>query len=143
VGEELARHVGHQCELGELLAWQAVAAQRLEDDVKSQTTYRKAVSLMSRLKMPPKKGYFDALASLHEHNGALEDAVAVRGSELESIVGRGRLLYETRTRLQLCELLARLGRLQPDELDSTREAANKLKQPEKYLGQIDRLEGEM
>jgi hypothetical protein len=91
--------------------------------------------------MPPKRGYYDALADYHEQSGDLPGALAVRQAELASIVDRGRLLYECRVRIHRAALLARLGRLGRADLDACREAARKLRCPEKYLTAVDRLSG--
>jgi hypothetical protein len=140
VGEELARQVGHHCELSEALAWQAVAAQQTGDAERGRRAYQNATTHMSRLKMPPKEGYYQALAAYHEKDGDLTRALAVRDAELQSVVDRGRVLYECRVRIRRAELLARLDQLQPADLDAAREAARKLRAPDKYLAEIDELD---
>jgi hypothetical protein len=141
IGEKLARQVGHDCELAEVLAWQAVAARQLGDEERARRVFQTATGHMGRLQMPPKQPYFDALVQYHELTGDLDRAVAVRDAELRTIADKGRLLYECRVRLKRCVLLARLGRLRPDDLAAAREAARKLRRPEKYLAQLDELAG--
>jgi hypothetical protein len=140
-GEKLAREVGHECELSEVLAWQAVAARQLGDQERARRAFQAATGHMGRLQMPPKQPYYDALVQYHEWAGDLDRALAVRDAELKAITDKGRLLYECRVRLKRCVLLARLGRLREPDLVAAREAARKLRRPENYLAQVDRLAG--
>jgi hypothetical protein len=135
--EELAREVGHECELSEALAWQGVAAQRQGDGETARRRHRTATAHAGRLQMPPKQGYFEALEAYHEGNDDPEQALAVRDAELKTITDKGRLLYETRVRIKRLGLLQRLGRLTAGDAEAARGAARKLKQPDKYLRQID------
>jgi hypothetical protein len=137
--EALAREVGHQCELAEALAWQAVAALQAGQGEQARRTQQTAVSHMGRLGMPPKQGYFQALATFHEMIDDLPGALAVREAELASVLDRGRLLYEARTHIQRCALLARLGQLRPEDLDAARQATGRLRKPESLLVQIEQL----
>jgi hypothetical protein len=141
-GEELAREVEHQCELGEVLAWQAVAALHTGDADKARRTHHNATTLMGRLKMPPKRGYFDALIDYHVYLGELENALAVREAELAAILDRGRLLYETRVRIERARLRARLTQLTPDDLEQARRAAQRLRKPERHLDEIEQIAAE-
>ncbi|MCI0456672.1 MAG: hypothetical protein L0Z62_06795 [Gemmataceae bacterium] len=137
--EERARHVGHQCELSEALAWRSVAALQARDVENARRCYRTATATADRLQMPPKQGYYEALALYHEMQGDVENALGVRDAELEALANHGRLLYECRVRIKRCVLLARLGRLQALVLNAARETAQKLAQPAKYLQQLDQL----
>jgi hypothetical protein len=137
--EELARIKGHHCELGEALAWQAVAAHQQGDKEKAHRAYLNATAQMGRLKMPPKRGYYDALSTYHLHRGDLEAALAVRDGELKTVSGWGRLLYEARLQVQRAWLLAYMGQLQESALAATREAVGKLRKPEKYLKEVEEI----
>jgi hypothetical protein len=138
-GEKLARHVGHECELSEVLAWQAVAALQAGELEKGRRGYRTATAHMDRLQMPPKQGYFDALATYHQMTGDLDKGVKVRDRELESIKDRGRLYYDCKVRIKRCRLLAQLERLGEEDLAAARESARKLRQPDKHLAAIEQL----
>jgi hypothetical protein len=139
VGEELAREVGHHCELGEVLAWQAVAALQRGDREKAQRAYQTATAHMGRIRMPPKRGYFDALEAYHEKLGEFERALAARQAELEAIRGQGRLLDEARVRCKLALWRARLGLLQADDLEQARQAAGKLRKPQRHLNLLQQI----
>jgi hypothetical protein len=140
-GEELARHVGHECELSEVLAWQAVAALQAGNLEQARRGYRTATAHMDRLQMPPKQGYFDALATYHELTGDLARGVTVRDRELETIRDRGRLYYDCKVRIKRCRLLAQLDRLQESDLAAARDSARKLRLPDKHLAAIEQLAG--
>jgi hypothetical protein len=137
--EELARIKGHHCELGEALAWQAVAAHQQGEKDKAHKVYLNASMQMSRLKMPPKRGYYDALSTYHLHRGDLAAALAVRDSELKTVAGWGRRLYETRTRIRRAWLLAAMGQLEEADLATARDAAAQLRKPEKFLEEIGEI----
>jgi hypothetical protein len=137
--EELARVKEHHCELSEALAWQAVVALRADDRERADHCLQTATSTMSRLKMPPKRGYYDALVEYHAVRGDLESALAVRDEELKTIADRGRLLYECRVLVQRAWLLSLLNRLTEADLAATRTAAAKLRWPERFLEEIERL----
>jgi tetratricopeptide (TPR) repeat protein len=139
IGEELARTVGHQCELGEVLAWQAVAALQQGNADQAQRAFQNATAHMGHIKMPPKRGYFDALEIYHEKRGEPDKALALREAELESVRGQGRLLYETRVHFKRALWRARLGMLAPADLEQAREAARKLRKPERHLERIGQL----
>lgn len=139
VAEELAKANGHLCEQSEAVAWQAVVAQQSGDIALAKRLCRNAVTLAARIKMPPKRGYFDALTGYHLLRDDLEGALAIRDAELASITQRGRLLYETRVRINRCQLLSQLGRLTPDEISQTQQAARKLRQPAPYLQALENL----
>jgi hypothetical protein len=136
---ESARAKGHQCEHSEALAWQAVAALRKGDEAGARRLRQNATAQMARLKRPPKQGYFEALVCYHEQRGDAASALAVRDAELGFIQDRGRHLYETRVRLERCEMLRRLGRLTAADLAATRAAAGRLRQPDKHLARVEQL----
>jgi hypothetical protein len=137
--EELAKDQGHQCEQAEAVAWQAVAAMS-DDATKAKRLYLKATALAARIKMPPKRGYFDALVSYHTNRGDLEGALQVRDDELASVAGRGQLLWETRVRVERCGMLSAVDQLTQADLDEARLVAGKLGLPAAHLKQLDELE---
>jgi hypothetical protein len=140
VGEELARVVGHQLELSELLTWRAVAALKAGDRAGAQRLLRTATGRFSRLGMPPDAAGFDALSLFHEIEGEPRRMLSVRDQELSLIGGKGRLAYETRVRVVRCRLRGRLGEPVTEDLAAARELARQLRQPEPYLAELERIE---
>jgi hypothetical protein len=138
-GERAARRENLQMELGMLLMWQAVAARKGGNDERGQYLCRRAASRVSRLGMPPTSGYYTALSAFHTLGGDLTTALQVRRRELESIAGRGRLAYECTCRTEIARLLAQLGEPVEEALAAAREAAGKLRRPDRYLEEIERL----
>ncbi|HZT80364.1 MAG TPA: hypothetical protein VFA26_09085, partial [Gemmataceae bacterium] len=55
------------------------------------------------------------------------------------IAGWGRLLPECRALVECCRCLARMGQPLEPTLTQAREAAGRLKRPEKYLKELDQL----
>jgi hypothetical protein len=138
-GEEAARRRDKPLELARFLAWRALLERRAGREDVAQRLYRAAASRVARLKAVPAGSYYDALCAFHEHAGELEQALRVRDAELARIVGKGRLDHEARCRVERCRLLAQLGRPLESELAQAREAAGKLKYPQKYLDELKEM----
>ena len=137
--EEMSRRSGNKCELAEALAWRALAARQSGDEDQARRFSRSATTPMARLRMPPTRGYFDALRAFHELGGAPARALRLREDQLETVRGKGRLADECRTQFERCRLLALLGRLTDADLAVARAAADKLRDPAIYREKLDRL----
>jgi hypothetical protein len=94
---------------------------------------------MSRLGKKPSEDYFHALAAYHEMRGNSAEALRVRDAEWQTIADRGRLAYECEVLIERCRLLARMGQLEPTHREAARQAAGKLRRPERYLVDIDAI----
>jgi hypothetical protein len=138
-GVEIARQVGHKLEMSECLAWGSVAARHAGKEEAARRLHVKASNQIARLQMPPTDVYFDALSAYHELAGELEESLAVRRKELETVKGSGRFAYECRVWIRVSRALARLGRPCGEELQGARELAGKLRRPEAYLRQVERI----
>jgi hypothetical protein len=137
LGEELTRQMEYQRSLAACLMWRAASARRLGDEGEARRLYRLAGARRRRLGRPPGGGYYEAQCAYHELAGNLGQALRARTEQLENVVNRGLLAYECDVRLKRCRLLARLGRLRDADLAAAREAARKLRYPEKPLAQIE------
>ncbi len=138
-GEELARVVGHQLELSELLVWQALAASHQGDGASADKLYRQGTSRFERLGMPPSPAGFDALAAYHELSEDWPRVLAVRNLELKTIGGKGRWLYEVKCRLKRLRLMALVGPAPAAEVEAARTVIQQLKRPEKYVERLEKL----
>jgi hypothetical protein len=139
-GEETARRRDKQLELAKFLAWRAVLERRAGNEDAARRLLRGATSRAARLKAVPGEPYYDALCAYHEQGGEPGAALTVRDQELTAVAGKGRLTHEVRCRLKRCRLLAEMGLPLEDDLRAAREAAARLRHPEKYVEEIDRLE---
>jgi hypothetical protein len=140
-GEETARRrEDKQLELAKFLAWRALLERRDGNEDAARRVFRAATARLARLKAVPGESYYDALCAYHEQGGDLGAALTVRDQELKAVAGKGRLAHEARCRLKRCRLLAQMG-LPLDEDRAARETAAKLRHPEKYIEEIDRLAG--
>ena len=54
-------------------------------------------------------------------------------------MGKGQLAYECQVRLKRCRLLARMGQPLDEEVTAARAAAARLRAPDWYLGQLERI----
>jgi hypothetical protein len=140
-GEETARRRDKQLELAKFLAWRALLERRDGNEPAARRLIRAATARASRLKAVPGESYYDALAAYHEQGGETGAALTVRDQELKAIAGKGRHTHEARCRLKRCRLLAQMGLPLADDLRAAREVALKLRHPEKYVEEIDRLAG--
>ncbi len=138
-GESPARQVGHQMELSELLLWQTVLARRDKEEDRAQRWYRRLLTRIGQLHMPPTPAFYEALHAYHELAGEFDRLCTLTRQELRAIQNKGRLHYETRVRIKLCRLLARLSEPITEELESARQAARQLKKPERHLRELEDL----
>lgn len=138
-GDDLARQVGHQVELAELLSWRALVAYRDGEKEKAMRLARSAVARQKGQRMPPTRGFYEGLCAYHEATGDLQAVLGVRNRELHDVSGWGRHLSEARCRVSRLQVLARLGAVTDAEKDAARTAALRLKQPETFLATIASL----
>jgi hypothetical protein len=139
-GEEQAQIVGHQIELAGFWLWQAFLARRAGDEKRAASLYKQAQGRFRRLQMPPDTSYRDAECAFHELANRLDLALAVRETELACLRDRGRLWAECRCLLRRASLLRRLGKQSLEALDDARRAAQRLRDPQPALAQIERIE---
>jgi hypothetical protein len=138
--EELAARVDQsQVNLAEALAWRAVLTRRAGDEQTAGHLFHRATARMGRLRRPPTRDYFDALCRYHEAGGDPARALRMRDRELEILKETGQLAYECRVRVERCRLLAQSGQLGEEDRAAAREAARKLKRPEKWLREIEAI----
>ncbi len=135
-GDAIARRVGHQVELSELLAWRAVVARQRGEEDKALRLARSAGARQKAQRMPPSRGFYDGLCLYHELGGDLPGLLAVRDRELKDVSGWGRFLTEARCRVHRCKLLARMGQPLEEELTAARAAAAKLRDPAPLLAEL-------
>ena len=140
-GEERARAIGYRYELALFLLWRAICARRDGGADEARQLCRQGTAQMARLGQPPGESYYDALCAYHELGGDPGAALTVRDQELKVIAGKGRLTHEARCRLKRCRLLAQMGLPLEEDLRTAREVVAKLRHPEKYVEEIDRLAG--
>jgi hypothetical protein len=138
-GEETARRGDKPLELAKFLAWRALLERRAGNDEMARRLFRSATSRVARLKAVPGESYYDALCAYHEQGGEPGAALTVRDQELRVIGGMGRLAHETRCRIKRCRLLAQMGLPLEEDLGAARAAAAKLRHPEKYIAEIDKI----
>jgi hypothetical protein len=139
-GERLARRKDLQLELCEFLVWEAVVARQRGDEERGRYLFRRALTRLGRLKMPPDSHFHEGVCAYHELAGDLVQALQVREQELERIAGRGQLDYECRVRIQIAALLQRLGQSCDAALAGARVALKPLRAPGRLLRAIEAIE---
>jgi ATP/maltotriose-dependent transcriptional regulator MalT len=138
-GEEAARQVDRKAHVAQFLLWQAVAARHDKDEDRARRLCRRAIARVSHLEQPPSEDYHDALSAYHELGGKLAKALKVCERELEMTAGQGELARTCRAQIKRCSLLARMGLLTEADREAAREAARRLRKPDSYLAEIERL----
>jgi hypothetical protein len=138
-GEETARRRDKPLELARFLAWLALLGRRDGREERAGRLFRAAAARVARFKALPGESYYDALCAYHEQGGEWDSALRVRDQELRTLTGKGRLGREARCRLERCRLLARMGRTLGEEVAAARAAAGRLRHPEKYLTELNRI----
>jgi hypothetical protein len=138
-GDTITRRVGHQVELSELIAWRAVVARKRGEEEKAMRLARSAASRQKAQRMPPGRGFYEALCLYHDLSGDLPSVLAVRDRELKDVSGWGRFLTEARCRVNRCKLLARMGQPLDAELEAAREAVAKLREPAPMLSELEQI----
>jgi hypothetical protein len=139
LGEELARKTRREGNVCRFLMWQAVLARRDGDERRATRLHTTANTRMAQLNRRPELEYANALALFYELGGDLEKVLKVRDLELAAITNSGCHRNEYSVHLERAVLLAKMGRLQAEDLDAARKAALRLRKPEKALAEIDKL----
>jgi hypothetical protein len=137
---ELAQRCGHACEEAEAVAWLAFAARRNRREDDAQRALRQATGQMQHLGMTPGPGYFQAQAAFHEERGHFEAALQVRERELHALRDCNRRLYECRTHIERCRLLARLGQPLNEAMEQALSAATQLRCPDRYVDELEMIQ---
>jgi hypothetical protein len=139
LAEENSRKTGNQVERAMSLLWACLHAFHAGDEVQARGLRQRGVRVMDNLGVPPPDGYFESLSSSHECVGDLDAALAVRNRELSLLQAQGRTISEVYCHRERCRLLAVAGRLTAADLEAGRIAARRLRFPETYLAELDRL----
>jgi hypothetical protein len=85
--------------------------------------------------------YFEALTGYYQQGENWADAIRVVETHLQTIQGKGQPAREADCHLQRCRLLAKLGQPLDQALTVAREAAVKLRKPERTLNEIAKIAG--
>ncbi|MGE3804196.1 MAG: hypothetical protein AB7K24_05950 [Gemmataceae bacterium] len=137
--ETARRRRAAQLSLANAQVWLAVATRLYGDEETARRYFRSALNRISRLHTKPDAGHYDAMIAFLELGEDLESCLRVREEQLEHIQGTGRFSYECELQIKRCELLARLGRLTPEDLARARPSLKRLKNPQPYQQRLDQL----
>jgi hypothetical protein len=138
-GEQRSREIAYSYELGQFLLWRAVVARHGGDEGPGRRLFRRGEATLRRLRQSMGELYYDAASAYHELASDFEKSWQVRERELKTTVGKNQIAYEARVRLKRVRLLMRMGRPTDDESGEVRRAASLLRQPEWYLGELERI----
>jgi hypothetical protein len=139
-GELSARRSDLQMQLSEFLIWQAYVARSEGDEERATYLARRATSRAGRLRMPPTPAHFESQCRLHGRGNDLERVLEIRRHELGRITGKGRTIYEVRTWLRICQLLAQLGQPFETEAAGARAAFDRLRESGRYREMLGRIQ---
>ncbi len=137
LGEKAVFSAGQRLAVAEFVLWQALLARQERREADAQRLRRRAASCVRRMGMRCLGYYWEALSAFHEAGGELEKALRVRRDQLDSLNGRGLLDDECECRIHVCRLRAQMGSLTAEDVAAAREAAGKLRVPDRYLARLD------
>jgi hypothetical protein len=138
-GEEMARRIDRKLLLAQFLMWQAVTRRRAGDTAAASRFFRAGLAQARLVSAQLEEGFYAGLCAYHEIGGELDKALQARDRQREGIKDKGQLDQECRVQMERCRLLTLLGRCLEGDLEVARQAARKLKKPEKYLARIEEL----
>jgi len=139
-GEPIARKAEHVAVLAEIVTWRAVSECYRDRREAGANFLRDAAAKQNALQTPPRPGYFAARIAYHEIGEQPAETLRAYDEALANISDRGQFLRECRLRNNRLRSLVKLDRSLEDDLDLAREAARKLRFPEKALSEIDKIE---
>jgi hypothetical protein len=123
----------------EQLAWLTLAHFHQGNENEAQKNHQLAVHKAGSRKRVLPDGYYEALCAYYEARGEPEQAVAMRQHQYSSIVDKGRNFREYKCLYEICRLLVRAGKPVNEVLSQAKLVAIKLKQPEQYFIELDKL----
>lgn len=123
----------------EFALWQAVCARKMGDETAARRQYTVAVADMGKLDNLSSEYYYQALCAYLEAGGNYENALHVRGRELDGMIASGSVYRECQCRLERCRLLVLLGLPNAAERAAARAAAQKLIDPAAFLQKLERV----
>jgi hypothetical protein len=139
-GEPIARKAEHVAVLAELLAWRALSERYREHREPATRFLRDAAAKQNALQTPPRPGYFAARVAYYDVGEQPAEALHAYDEALAAVSDRGQLLRECRLRVERLKTLVKLERSLEDDLELARACAQKLRFPEKFLTEIDKIE---
>ncbi len=139
LGKQVAEQSRSQSAQGEFQLWEAVLTRWSGETTMSKRLCGAAVARIRRLRTPPGRLYFDALAGYHELNDDLNRSLRIRLHEQGTLQNTGMLAAQCRNRMEVCRLLARLNQPLRTAVEETRALVRQLRHPEPYLSELERL----
>lgn len=118
------------------LVYEAVALRALGREPEALKRYARGVRKIKRLAIPSNDIY-ETIAWFYEMGGDDAKALRFRDKQFKVHGRRGQLLSDFRILKERCRLLHRLGRLEPADLETARDAARKLRFAEKHLAELE------
>jgi ATP/maltotriose-dependent transcriptional regulator MalT len=121
-------------------AWQALLLHEMGKVEDSNLLYQRATSVRAGLGTKPSGTYYDVLSKYHERRGEADTALQLRERSVAEVTGTGQLYGECKARLLHTCLVGRLGKSIDAALTATRQAAQHLVAPTKFLPKIEMVE---
>lgn len=138
--EQKARVSRLQSSVASALLWQAVCAIRLGQIERAASLHQAGMEQHQRYQLTPLPTYYNAVCEYLELSGKMEEALALRESEIRSIPDVGSVDYTAEAALQYARLLGRMGRDLGDALPKAYAAAEQLLKPQRFLEKLRKLE---
>jgi hypothetical protein len=138
--EQCAKWSRLESSVAAAMLWQAVCAMRLGQSERAALLHQAGRQHHDRYQLNPLPGYYNAVCEYLELNGALDEALSLRETEIRRISEVGSVDYTADAYLQYARLLGRMGRDLQDALPLAYQAAAALQKPQRFLDKLKKLE---
>jgi hypothetical protein len=122
-----------------LQLWQAIAAFALHDVALSQQHYRTALNTMHSLGDAFRRDLIENLPIYFEVTQELERALSCYDESVAQAAVSGSPFRAYASRLARCRLLKIMGLLTEAKIETTRDARNQLKHPDRYAPRLEKI----
>lgn len=147
--DELGDHADHMASLADrhpqlhriradARLWRAVADRLVGDERAASAAFHRGMAMLDGIDRRDSV-CADPIARYYELAGDPRAAVGVRDRELAEVERKGQVHRVCEVHVERCRLLALLGELTPNDLDSARRSVANLRQPGRFLDRLNRL----
>lgn len=122
------------------LMWQALILRKRNEEAEAQRLLTQAMVQVSGLGVERNREYYEALSRFYEAKKEYDKALAMRNDQLKRIEPLGDHYWTFDAHYKRCWLLKELNRLTEADVERAKAAANRLKDPQKYLDKLKDFE---
>lgn len=122
------------------LLWQALYAHYLNEPDRAYTLYQQGQNHYAQFNLKPLPEYYNAVCQYLEKQGDMEQAIAMRQTQLATITEVGSVSYTAYSHLAYVRLLGRAGQDITNALVDAYQASEALLKPQHFLDKLKQVE---